>query len=232
MQATADSRFFNMQIFAKLLGSIRTICVERFISHLVMVDTGGVSQGWYRDFFRLAGFSRCRCQSSASSTQQLELRNCLALRESVNGDFSPVYDKVSLWLAEGRCTRTLLDSVASGEAAEVESRHFHDLLAELENERPFQGGIIHQNLAVRDKTSIQKALAKSVQRLAATKAKVQKPRTRNLLLKKKRWPSQDVTKKNAAGSTYKAIKKPKESGKSKENGRWCTRKSQVRQQWP
>lgn len=135
MQANSGHRFLNMQIFAGLLGCVRKICIGRLIGHLAIVEIEDVSQHWYRDFFRLAGFHRCRCQSSAGSTLQPETRNCLSSSELLDIESSTVNETVRIWLAEGRCTSALLDSVASGEAAEVERKYFHDLRAELQDEK-------------------------------------------------------------------------------------------------
>lgn len=72
MHADTDQGLLNMAIFAGLLRCIREICTERLISHLTMGNNEDVSQTWYRDFFRLAGFHHCQCPSSSagSSIQQ------------------------------------------------------------------------------------------------------------------------------------------------------------------
>ena len=112
-----------MQIFAALLRCIRHICAERFIQHIAVVDIEHPSQDWFRDFFRLAGFRRCRCGTDRSL--ELEPRRlCLRLRKAPGGD-----ETIRRCFAEGRCTRALLGSVAFGEAGEVERRCFRHLLA-------------------------------------------------------------------------------------------------------
>ena len=214
MQADTNNRFVNMQIFAMLLSCIRKICAERFIGHLAMVDTEGVSQGWYGDFFRLAGFSRCRCQSLTSSALQLEPRNCLALRESLDQGFSATYERIGAWLAEGRCTRSLLDSVESGQAAEVERKYFHNLLAEIGDEGPLQGLLIRPKSAVRDTMRTLRPRQKPVQKLAATKTKAQQHQI-EAVMPKKQWPSREMTGKRSAASAYKVVKGRKQSGKVK-----------------
>ena len=215
MQADTKNRFVNMQIFAMLLSCIRKICTERFIGHLAMMEVEGVSQDWYRDFFRLAGFRQCRCQSSTSSELQLEPRNCLALmRKSLDQGFSAVYERIGNWLAEGRCTRSLLDSVASGQAAEVEHKYFHDLLAEISDGRPSQGVLMRPKSTVRDTTRTGRPWPKSVQKLAATKTKAQKHRIGAVMLTKQ-WPSRKTTEKSTAASVYKVVKKHRQSGKAK-----------------
>lgn len=138
MQANSNNHFLNLQIFAGLLKCIHKICMERFIGHLAIVDIEDVRQLWFRDFFRLAGFRRCHCQTSDGDALQLETWNCLALRESLDPESSIAFDKFKVWLAEGRCTEALLLSIASGKAAEVERKHFHDLLAEAEKEGVIQ----------------------------------------------------------------------------------------------
>ena len=174
MQADTPQGFLNIEIFAGLLHCIRGICAEKRISHLTMSDVEDVSQ-WYRDFFRLAGFHRCRCPSpsAGSSIQQRSDRNqnCLSFHFSTSsyssssrrvledeeaslrrasgtirawlakgrhpsalddGEaiFNNVYQQFKTWLAQGRCTSALLDLVASGKAADVERKYFHDLLTE------------------------------------------------------------------------------------------------------
>ena len=182
IQADRAQGFITLEIFAGLLRCIREICNDRTISHITMPDVERVSQTWYRDFFRLAGFRRCQCPSpSAGSSIQQDFnqnRNCLSsfpsfassswrrvpedeeasLRRAsetirawlANGrspsalddekddqeaTFSNVCETFRTWLAEGRCSSGLLDSIASGEAAEVERKHFHKLLAEASNAR-------------------------------------------------------------------------------------------------
>ena len=215
MKADTNNRFANMQIFAMLLSCIRKICAERYIGHLVMVNLEGLSHNWYRDFFRLAGFSRCLCQSSDSSALQLEPRNCLALmRESFDQSFSAVYERIGAWLAEGRCTRSLLDSVASGQAAEVEHKYFQDLLAELGDQRPSQGVLMRPKSTVRDTMHTRRPWPKSVQKLAATKTKAQKHQIEAVMLTKQ-WTSRETTEKSGAASAYRVVKKRKQSGKAK-----------------
>ena len=215
MQADTKNRFANMQIFAMLLSCIRKICVERFIWHLAMVDLEGVSQGWYGDFFRLAGFSPCRCQISAGSELRVEPRNCLALmRESLDRGFSAVYERIEAWLAEGRCTRSLLDSVASGQAAEVEQRYFHDLLAEIGDERSSQSVRMGAKSTVRDTFRTRRPRLKSMQKLPATKTKAQQHQIGAVVLTKQ-WPSRETIEKGMAASAYKVGRKRKQSWKAK-----------------
>ncbi|KAM0798988.1 hypothetical protein BDR22DRAFT_348043 [Usnea florida] len=176
IQADTAQGFLTIEIYAGLLRCICDVCNERHISHITMPDVEPVSQTWYRDFFRLAGFHRCQCPSpSAGSSIQQDSdqnRNCLSsfsssassswrrvpedeeasLRRAsetirawlVKGrswsalddeeaTFSNVCKTFRTWLAEGRCSSGLLDSIASGEAAEVERKHFHKLLTEAIN---------------------------------------------------------------------------------------------------
>ena len=214
MQADTNNRFANIQIFAMLLSCVRKICAERYIGHLVMVEIEGVSQDWYGGFFRLAGFTRCRCQSSANSVLQLEPRNCLALmRESVDQGFSAVYERISSLLAEGRCTRSLLESIASGQGAEVEHKYFHDLLAEIGSERPSHSVLMCPKPTVRDPMRTRRPWPESVQRLAATKTKALQHQIGAVTLTKQ-WPSREMEKSTAA-SAYKVVKKRRQSGKVK-----------------
>lgn len=162
MQANTNDRFVNIQIFAGLLRCIRRICNERLIGHLAIVDIEDASQSWYRYFFKLAGFSHCHCQDSAGSTLQLENRVCLAWRESSQQDISTAYEMVRIWLAEGRCKSSLLDSVASGEAAEVERKYFHDLLAEMWEEKPSQREQAHTEHTARGQMHSQDVVVKSM----------------------------------------------------------------------
>ena len=200
MQADTNDRFSNMQIFAMLLSCIRKICAERYIGHLAMLDIEGESHDWYRHFFRLAGFSRCRCQSSAGSALQLETRNCLALiKEPLDQGFPVMYERIGTWLAEGRCTRSLLDSVASGQAAEVEHRYFHDFLAEIGDRGPSQGVLMRPKSTVRKTMGTGRPWSKPVQRLAARRTRAQQHRNGAVM----------VT------SAYKVLKKRKQSGKAK-----------------
>ena len=215
MQANTNDRFANMQIFAMLLSCIREICAEKLIVHLAMVDLEGVSQGWYGDFFRLAGFSRCRCQSSLGSALQVEPRNCLTLRrKSLDQGFSVVYERIEAWLAEGRCTRSLLDSVASGQAAEVERKYFHDLLEEIGNERLSQGLMIRPNSTVRGTLRARRPRPNPVQKLAATKTKAKQHQIGAVMLTKQ-WSSCETIEKRMAASAYKVVKKRKQSWKAK-----------------
>ena len=179
-----------------------------------MVEIEGVSQGWYRDFFRLAGFSPCQCQSSASTAPQLEPRNCLALRDSLEQDSSAVYERFRAWLAEGRCTRSLLDSVASGQAAEVEHKHFHDLLADMGEERPSQGVLMRSKSAFRDTMRTRRLWPKSMQKTAATKTKTQQHQIGAAIVTKQ-WPSRETVGKSMIASAYKVLKTRKQSGRAK-----------------
>ena len=215
MQADTNNRFVNMQIFAMLLSCIRKICAERLIGHLAMVDIEGVSHDWYGDFFRLAGFSRCRCHGSASSALQLGPRNCLALREPLDRGFSAVYERIGTWLAEGRCTRNLLDSVASGEAAEMEHKYFHDLLAEIGDEKPSQGILMRSKSTFRDTIRTRRPRPKSVKKLAAAKTKAQQQHQVETVRPTEQRPSPETMEKSMAASAYKVVKKRKQSGKGK-----------------
>ena len=224
MQASTDDRFLNMQIFAELLRCIRETCIDRFIGHLAMMDIGDASQSWYRDFFRLAGFKRCRCQCFPSGALQLVNRVCLVSRRSLDQNFPAVYGRMRNWLAEGRCTEALLDSVASGEAAEVERRYFHDLLAELQNEKVSRSGRMHTNQAAIDQMPSQRTWQESVRRLTASRRKALKVRTGVMLLRKY-WPSQDAVVKSTGGPACRLMEKRKWLGKAKEDRLWLTRKA-------
>ena len=206
MQAKTNDRFHNVQIFAGLLRCIRKICVERLIGHLTIVDIKDVSQSWYRDFFKLAGFQHCRCQSSAGSTLQLETRNCIALTGSLDQGFSTVYETVSIWLAEGRCTRALLDSAASGEAAEVERRYFHDLLAVFGNEKNLQSAQGHVEVVARDRTHGQRPSKMSVRRSATSRRNALEPWT-SFKSSRKHWSNQDAVDKSIGGPASRVRKK-------------------------
>ena len=214
MQASTSDRFLNMQIFAQLLRCIREICIQKFITHLAMVDIRDGSQTWYRKFFRLAGFRRCRCQRSTGSAVQVETRNCLGSKQSLDGNSSAVYRTVMGWLVEGRCTSALLASIASGEAAEVERIYFHDLLAKLEKKRSTQGGSILTSKMANDRMHTPKSRLESVQRVAALKTKAQKPQSGPILLRKQ-WPIQDTVKDGTGDSAYRVTKKRKWKGTQK-----------------
>ena len=209
MQADTNDHFSNMQIFAMLLSCIRKICAERYIGHLAMVEIEGESHDWYRDFFRLAGFSPCRCQSSAGSALQLETWNCLALiKEPLDQGFPAMYERIDTWLAEGRCTRSLLDSVASGQAAEVEHRYFHDLLAEIGGRGPSQDVLMRPKSTVRKPMGTGRPWSKPVQRLAARGTKAHQHQSGAVMLTKQ-WPSPGMTDKSMVTSAYKVVKKRK-----------------------
>ena len=134
MQADTAQGFLNIEIFAELLHCIRGICTERHISHLTMSDVEDVSQTWYRDFFRLAGFHRCRCPSplSGSSIQQHSdrQRNCLSsyfstsypsssssssrrVPEDEEASLRRVSGTIRAWLAKGRCPSAFNDEEAT-----------------------------------------------------------------------------------------------------------------------
>ena len=139
MQADTAQGFLNIEVFAELLHCIRGICTERQISHLTMSDIEDVSQTWYRDFFRLAGFHRCRCPSpsAGSSIRQHsdQNRNCLSsyFSTSSTSTSSPfsfsfssrrglqdeeaslrrVSGTIRAWLAKGRCPSALNDEEAT-----------------------------------------------------------------------------------------------------------------------
>lgn len=220
MQANTKDRFFNMQIFAELLRCIRKICIERFIGHLKMVDIGCVSQKWYRDFFRLAGFSRCRCQSLASSALQLETWNCLSLRKSLNQDFSSMNERTRTCLAESRCTKALLGFVVPGEAAEVERRYFHDLRAELENEDHSQIARLRAKLTTGNRM---RTWRDSMNSLAASR-KVLTLKTKTIL-PAKQSSSKDAVTKGIGGSAYKVTKQRRWSRKAEKEGICRSRKA-------
>lgn len=228
MQANTRDRALNMQVFAGLLRCIRKICNERFIGHIAIVGIQDVSQIWYSDFFRLAGFHPCHCQSSAGSTPKLETRICLASRESPAESFPTVYEMFRIWLAEGRCTKALLDSIASGEGAEVEHRYFHDLLTEFENETHSQSAQANTKFTARDQTHSQMPWQESMRTSAAPKRKVLKPRSRALSLRKQ-YSSQDVVVKNMDRSVFRARKKRKRGKNILREGFWRGRRAQVHQ---
>ncbi|CAD6567228.1 MAG: hypothetical protein ASARMPRED_000553 [Alectoria sarmentosa] len=204
MQANTNDRFVNIQIFAGLLRCIRRICNERLIGHLTIVDIEDTSQSWYRYFFKLAGFSQCHCQDSAGSTLQLENRVCLAWRESSQQDISTAYKMVRIWLAEGRCTSSLLDSVASGEAAEVERKYFRDLLAEMWEEKPSQREQAHTERIARGQMYSHRPWQEPVTMSTAPRRKAKKPGSESLSLRK-HWFSQDVAVKSMGSSALRAM---------------------------
>ena len=210
MQADTNDRFLNVQIFAGLLSRIRRICIERLINHLTIVEIEDLSQTWYRDFFRLAGFYRCRCQSSAGSTLQLEARNCLASTETLARHFASVYETVSMWLAQGRCTRALLASVASGAAVGMELGRFHDLLAELENEEHYEGAQARSAFRARDRSRSQRSWQDCVKRSAEQRRKVLRPGSKVSSLKKN-WSSQDSVVRSIEGSDFRVRKKRRQT---------------------
>ena len=180
IQANTNDRLLNIQIFTELLRRIRSLCTERFINHLAIFDIDDESQNWYRDFFRLAGFNRCRCHISAGMTLQLGTWNCLASREAFQWELLTVYERVRIWLAEGRCTKALLDSVASGEAVEVERKHFQDLLAQLKNENHSEFTRMGMELTRRCQVRSQNSRQNCVRTSAVSKGRSWKPRTKFL----------------------------------------------------
>lgn len=230
MQANTNDRFVNIQIFAGLLRCIRRICTERLIGHLAIVDIEDTSQSWYRYFFKLAGFSHCHCQDSAGSTLQLENRDCLAWRESSQEDFSTAYKMVRIWLAEGRCTRALLDSVASGEAAEVERKYFHDLLAGIWKEKPSQRGQAHTEHTARGQMHSHRSWQESVRMSTAPRRIAMKPGS-ELLSLRKHWFSQDVVVKSMGSPALRAMQKCKRIHKAQKEDLWRARQPHVRQRW-
>ena len=232
MQANANDRFLNMQIFAKLLKYLCKICTVRLIGHLAIVDLGDASQNWYRDFFRLAGFSRCCCQSAARSAVQLEDWNCLVLKppdlESLSVD-----KRVESWLAEGRCTQALLDSVASGEAAEVERRYFRDLVAELKNRRYSQRRTLYTELIASVQTRSHRPRQDSNRqdskgKLTAPRKRALQPGTRIISLKRHR-SSQQAVLGSMKWSVFRVGKEQGWSGKRQKEDFWRTRKTHNRQ---
>ena len=215
-----------MQIFAGLLRCIRNICMERFIEHLAIVDIADGSQNWYRDFFRLAGFRQCRCQRSGSSTLQLETQICLSLRRWPAEDFPTVYETVRVWLAEGRCTRALLDSVAFGEAAEVERRYFHDLLAELLNGKDVQSAQGHTERKIWDQTQSHRSRRESKRTWSTPRRKVSKPGNEVFLLRK-HCSTQNGVVKSIGGSSFKARRTRKRSEKAHRQSPFCARPTNI-----
>ena len=131
MQADTAQGFLNIEVFAELLHCIRGICTERHISHLTMSDDEDVSERWYRNFFRLAGFHRCRCPSplAGSSKQQHSdrNRNCLSfpvvssssssssrrVLEDEEASLKRVSGTIRAWLAKGRSPSALDDEEAT-----------------------------------------------------------------------------------------------------------------------
>ncbi len=208
MQAKTNERFHNLQIFAGLLRCIRKICIERLIGHLAIVDIGDVSQNWYHDFFRLAGFHPCHCQNSTGSALQPEPRNCLALTESLDQEFSTVHEIVRIWLAEGRCTRTLLDPAASGEAVEVEHRYFQDLIAVFGNGEISQSAQEHTEIVARDRTRSQRPWQKFEKRSAAPRRKAWEPGTESRS-SRKHSSNKEAVVKSIGGSASRVRKKRK-----------------------
>ncbi len=227
MQANANNRFLNMQIFAELLRFLCKICIGRLIGHLAIVDIGDASQNWYRDFFRLAGFSRCCCQSPAGSAVQLEDWNCLVLKppdwESLSVD-----KRVEIWLAEGRCTQALLDSVASGEAAEGERRYFRDLVAELKNRRNARSRQLYTELIASVQTRSHRHRQDSKGKLTAPRKKALQPGTRIVSLKRHR-SSQQAVLGSMKWSVFSLGKEQGWSGKRQKEDFWLTRKAHSRQ---
>lgn len=204
--------------------------MERFIEHLAIIDIEDTAQDWYRDFFRLAGFSRCNCQALADSTLRLANWNCLASRKSPFEDFSTVYEKVKIWLAEGRCTRALLDSVASGEAAEVERKYFHDLLAEIREEKQAQRGRAHKERTTRGQTHGQRAWRGTGRTSKAPTKLIVKPGS-EVLSSKSHWSGQNMVVKSTSGAAFKGTKKHKRGRKSQKEGFWRARFAKIRQSW-
>ena len=152
MHADTDQGFLNIEIFAGLLRCICEICTERLISHLTMGNNEDVSQTWYRDFLRLAGFHHCQClSSSAGSSIQEHLDEnqiCLSSISSSSSSSSSsrildeeevstrnVSETFEACIAEGRCRGALLDSVASDKAVKVKRKHSHNSLAALRKGR-------------------------------------------------------------------------------------------------
>lgn len=228
MQANSKDRLLNMQIFAGLLRRVRKICVERFIGHLAIVDIEDASQSWYRDFFRLAGFSRCRCHSSDGSALQREAWNCVSLRGWLENNFPNVYDTVRIWLEEGRCTRALLDSVASGDAAEVERRFFHDLIAELENEKKSRSAEARMILTSRNRTRSQRPWLDSTRESAAPGRKALK-HGKGFFSLSKHESSQKVLVKSTEDSVLRVREKRKRSQTTEKEDLWRARKAQKHQ---
>ena len=230
MQADTNDRLLNIQIFAELLRRIRKICAQRFIEHLAIFDIDDGPQNWYRDFFRLAGFSRCRCRMPAGIPLQLESWNCLASREPLEWKFLTVYEKVRNWLAEGRCTKALLDSVASGEAVEVERRHFQNLLAQLENERLSEFSRLGTEFTRKNQLRSQKAGRDCVRISAVSKRSCLKPRAEVVFLGK-HWYSQRTVMKGMGGLVFGVVKKRWSSRNTRSKDLWHTRRFYDRPAW-
>lgn len=209
MQANTKDRLYNMQIFTELLRRIRSICLERCIEHLTMVDIGGVSHEWYRDFFRLAGFSHCRCQSSASRAVQLETRNCVVLRKSLAQDVSSRDERIRTWLAEISCTKEFCDPFAPRKGAEMERRYFHDLQAGLKDGDHSQVAELRAKLVTENQMLSKRARRDSMNSLAARR-KVLKPKTKTVLLAK-RSSGKDAVAERIGSSANKVVKKRKRS---------------------
>lgn len=226
MQANTNDRFLNIRIFAGLLECVRKICVERLIEHLAIADIQDVSQSWYRDFFRLAGFYRCRCQSSASGTLQLETRNCLSLRRSLDKEWPTVYKMVKIWLAEGRCTRALLDSIASGEASEVERRYFHDLCAELNSENHSQSAQAHKGFKARDQARRQSPWQEYIGRSAPPRRKTLRSGA-EAFSSREPWCRKHSVVESMGGSASRVRSMRRRMQTTQIRGLWRTRKAQT-----
>ena len=210
MQANTKDRFLNMQIFSGLLGCVRKICIERFIEHVTVVDIEDTPQDWYRDFFRLAGFCRCRCRDSAGGTRQLQKRSCLVLRQSPDAEISAVYGMIRTWLAKGLYKRALLDSVASSEATEVKRRQSHDLLAEIENKKRPQSGQVPTKITASDRRCMEIPWQEPTGRSLAPKKKTFKRL-------KQHWSCQSVLVKSIGTFGVRVSKKRKRSKKLTKN---------------
>ena len=225
MQANAGNRFRNMQIFLKLLECIGEICNERLIGHIAFLDIKHPSQNWYRDFFRLAGFVPCRCQSSASIAQQFGTWSCLVSRNTLAEKFLAVYERTEDWFAEGRCTKTLIDSVASGEASEVERRYFKDLLAELGIEEHPQSAatIIHTEAIVEDTSWSASQSCQSALEMSPVKKRALQPVSK-VVPSIKHPSAQHPVLQNGSGSPYQVSRKHKRNQKTQTGGCWRTRK--------
>ena len=149
IQADTAQGFLTIEIYAGLLRCIRDICNERHISHITMPDVERVSQTWYRDFFRLAGFHRCQCPSpsAGSSIQQhpSQNRNCLSsfsssassswrrVPEDEEASLRKASETIRAWLANGRFPSALDDEEASADREATFSnvcRTFRTWLAE------------------------------------------------------------------------------------------------------
>ena len=119
-----------------------------------------------------------------------------------------MHEIVRIWLVEGRCTKPLLDSAASGEAAEVEHRYFHDLIAVSGNGKFSQSEQSRTEIIARDRTRSQRPWQKSVRRSAAPRRKALEPGT-EFMSSRRHWSNQEAVVKSIGGSAARVRKKRK-----------------------